>query len=127
MKPSRPDYKSYIQWLNIFQPEDEEPMVILARSGGHKATDTLEVFPCPEPINGLYQFYFFVGSSGPYCPSYLLEDISELVEVTVQIIKINPPPAPSRYRLLCKMTAPWKEGFKPFKGADYRLYQSHEV
>lgn len=171
MKRSRPDYKSYIQWLNISQQEDEEPMVILARSGGHKATDTFEIFPCPEPKDGLYQIYFFVHGlrympecsieeanklnerdvlyltqdfQNPYdekalllrtenkhnvgyCPRYLLEDISELIkrksqDVKVHIEKINLPPTPSQYRLLCKITAPWGEGFKPFSSHDYKSF-----
>jgi hypothetical protein len=60
MRSSRPDYQDYIQWLNIPQNEDE-PMTILARSGGRKATDTFELFPCPESNkNGVYQIQFFV-------------------------------------------------------------------
>ncbi|MEO1378161.1 MAG: DNA-binding protein, partial [Cyanobacteria bacterium J06635_10] len=42
MRRSRPDYKNYIERLNIPENEDE-PINILARSGGKKATDTLEV------------------------------------------------------------------------------------
>lgn len=59
MRPSRPDYKNYIEWLNIPEHEDE-PITILSRSGGRKVTDNYEVFPCPEPDeNGLYQIHFF--------------------------------------------------------------------
>ena len=60
MRPSRPEYKHFIQWLNIPQHEDD-PIAILARSGGRKVTDNLEVFPSPEPDeNGLYHIHFFV-------------------------------------------------------------------
>ena len=60
MRPSRPDYQDYIQWLNIPQHEDE-PIAILARSGGRKATDTFELFPCPERNeDGFYHLHFFV-------------------------------------------------------------------
>ncbi len=59
MRSSRPDYKNYIERLNIPEKEDE-PINILARSGGRKATDTLEVFPCPsQDENGLYEMKFF--------------------------------------------------------------------
>lgn len=35
-------------------------MAMLAKSGGQRATDTLFVFPCPEPDeNGFYHFHFF--------------------------------------------------------------------
>ncbi|MEH2456180.1 hypothetical protein [Nostoc sp.] len=53
MQRSRPDYKNYIQSLNIPEGEDY-PVTILSRSGGRKVTDNFEVFPCPEPDeNGL--------------------------------------------------------------------------
>lgn len=59
MRPSRPDYKNYAEWLNIPQHQDD-PIAILSRSGGRKATDNLEIFPCPEPdVNGLYHIHFF--------------------------------------------------------------------
>lgn len=60
MRPSRPDYNDYLEYLNIPQHPDD-PMAILSRSGGKKATDHFEVFPCPEPDeNGLYHIHFFL-------------------------------------------------------------------
>ena len=59
MPASRPDYPLFLQWLNIPRP-DANPMAILARSGGHRVTDTLEVFPCPEDSrDGIYETVFF--------------------------------------------------------------------
>lgn len=59
MRRSRADYKDYIEWLNIPQHQDD-PIAILARSGGRKATDHFEVFPCPEvDENGSYHIHFF--------------------------------------------------------------------
>jgi hypothetical protein len=47
----RPEYNDFVRWLNL--PEDTlDPVAILARTGGKKETDTLEVFPCPEPTDG---------------------------------------------------------------------------
>jgi hypothetical protein len=77
MRPSRPDYQDYIQWLNISQNEDE-PMTILARSGGRKATDTFELFPCPESNkDGVYQIHFFVHGLR-YMPPDSIERIKHL-------------------------------------------------
>jgi HIRAN domain len=60
MQPSRPDYNDYLKYLNISQHPDD-PIAILSRSGGRKATDHFEVFPCPEPDeNGLYHIHFFL-------------------------------------------------------------------
>jgi HIRAN domain len=77
MRPSRPDYQDYIQWLNIPQNEDD-PIAILARSGGRKATDTFEVFPCPE-INedGLYHIHFFVHGLR-YMPECSIDRVKQL-------------------------------------------------
>lgn len=77
MRPNRPDYQDYIQWLNIPQNEDE-PMAILARSGGRKATDTFELFPYPGlNKDGFYHFYFF--SQGlRYMPECSIERVKHL-------------------------------------------------
>ncbi|WP_338022943.1 DNA-binding protein [Argonema galeatum] len=57
---SRPNYKNFVELLNLPQHEDD-PITLLARSGGQKATDKFEVFPCPErDENGLYHIHFFV-------------------------------------------------------------------
>jgi hypothetical protein len=77
MRPSRLDYQDYIQWLNISQNKDD-PIVILARSEGRKATDTFEVFPCPEQDeNGLYHIHFFVHGLR-YMPESSLERVKHL-------------------------------------------------
>src|SRR5437660_1607508 len=47
LSTARPDYAEYAEYLNL--PQDEsDPLAILARSGGLKITDSLEVFPNPE-------------------------------------------------------------------------------
>jgi hypothetical protein len=77
MSRSRPDYQSFIQWLNI--PEEENnPIAILARSGGERQTDTLTVFPYPEPdAQGRYHLHFF--SHGlRHLPSNAIERINLL-------------------------------------------------
>ncbi|MBD2773124.1 HIRAN domain-containing protein [Iningainema tapete] len=59
MRRSRPDYRNYLELLNISMHEDD-PIAILSRSGGRKVTDHFEVFPCPEPDeNGFYHIHFF--------------------------------------------------------------------
>jgi len=57
MRPSRPDFQDYLHWFGL---EEDDPMLILARSEGIKATDGLQVYPCPEPTTeNLYEVYFF--------------------------------------------------------------------
>lgn len=56
---SRPEYRDYPEWLGLGQEENGE-LEVLARSGGVRATDTLEIFPCPEPTeDNRYAAHFF--------------------------------------------------------------------
>ncbi len=59
LRPSRPDYKDFVQWLNIPEQQDD-PIALLARSGGRRKTDSFEVFSCPErDEQGNYHIHFF--------------------------------------------------------------------
>ncbi|MEL6775999.1 MAG: HIRAN domain-containing protein [Cyanobacteria bacterium J06597_16] len=60
LRRSRPEYSDFVQWLNIPQHEDNDPIALLSRSGGQRATDSFEVFPCPErDEKGQYHIHFF--------------------------------------------------------------------
>lgn len=57
---SRPEYKDYLEWLGLSE-EDHDSLEELARTGGLRATDTVELIPCPEPDHEQrYKAYFFV-------------------------------------------------------------------
>jgi hypothetical protein len=59
LSKSRPEYKDYISWLGL-SDEEYSDLEVLARSGGLRATDTLEMFPCPEPTaDDRYVIRFF--------------------------------------------------------------------
>lgn len=54
----RPEYQDYLRWLKL--EEGSNPLLLLARSGGVRATDLLEVFPKPERgEEGYYTLHFF--------------------------------------------------------------------
>ena len=56
---SRPDYASFIQWLNMTQYKNDH-IALLGRSGGERQTDTLTIFPYPElDEKGFYNLHFF--------------------------------------------------------------------
>ena len=56
---SRPEYSEYLEWLGMSSKTYDE-LDELARTGGLRATDSLELFPCPEPTkNHNYVVYFF--------------------------------------------------------------------
>ncbi|MFA0923908.1 HIRAN domain-containing protein [Xanthomonas fragariae] len=57
---SRPEYQDYISWLGLSAEEHDE-LDELARSGGLRATDQIELIPAPEKkANGSFETFFFV-------------------------------------------------------------------
>lgn len=56
---SRPEYRDFLSWLGVDEDSVDE-LELLWRSGGERATDTLQVVPCPEPsADGQYRVEFF--------------------------------------------------------------------
>ena len=56
---ARPEYPRYRDWLGL-APGDTDALDELGRTGGIRATDRLEVIPCPEPTeDGRYEIRFF--------------------------------------------------------------------
>lgn len=56
---SRPEYNTYLQWLGMSESA-YDVMEELSLTGGFRATDSLELFPCPEPTTqNQYVVYFF--------------------------------------------------------------------
>jgi len=59
-----------------------------------------------------------------YCPRYLATDFRQLLtapdpkEVEVSVERINRD-APAQLRMLCSLTGPWPEGFRPCEGGHY--------
>jgi hypothetical protein len=57
---SRREYSDFVQWVSGHEPSDD-PVVLLARSGGTRMTDSLELFPKPElDEKGDFHLHFFV-------------------------------------------------------------------
>lgn len=56
---SRPEYADYLRWLGLSET-GHDTLDELARTGGLRATDTLELIPCPEPTaSNSYEVFFF--------------------------------------------------------------------
>jgi hypothetical protein len=172
---NRPDYEDFVEWLDVPRGETD-PMILLARSGGRRATDTFEVFPLPEPsVEGRYASTFFAhglrhlgveaeeearhlapgeplvlkaepenphdpralrilttlrGTHLGFVPRYLCEDVHRLQEaagedgVSVRVHRVNLPPTPAQFRLLCALDAPWPVGFHPLSNPDFEPLHS---
>ena len=67
---SRPEYSSYMNWLG-FGSEGVSELEELARSGGIRATDSLQLFPVPEKVNGKYEILFFSHGIRHLPPNYI--------------------------------------------------------
>lgn len=52
-----------------------------------------------------------------YVPRYLVDDLHALGNAaSVTVERVNRPPAPIQFRLLCRIDAPWPVGFAPCSG-----------
>jgi hypothetical protein len=60
LQKGRPDYAEYVDQLGL-DPANAEPVTIMARSGGRRMTDHVEVFAPPEPNDeGKLETHFLV-------------------------------------------------------------------
>jgi len=60
LAPSRPEYKSYLEWNGLDPDNPPDPIALLSITEGRRATDQLEIFPAPQPDNSgcfLIKFY----------------------------------------------------------------------
>ena len=58
LSKTRPEYDDYLEWLGL-DKEHTSPILELSKSGGIRATDSLQLFPIPEKKNGFYEVEFF--------------------------------------------------------------------
>jgi hypothetical protein len=59
LSKSRPEYTDYLSWLGL-QQQSANSLELLARTGGERVTDSLQIYPYPEPTaDGQYQTHFF--------------------------------------------------------------------
>jgi hypothetical protein len=106
LSKSRPEYKEYLEWLNIPVGKDD-PLALLARTGGIRGTDSILVFPCPEPSSdGKYRVHFFsqglryspenalvsVGSLQPGAQLFLLLDVQNEFDELAIVLRTDKPP-----------------------------------
>ena len=165
----RPESGRYRDWLGL-APGATDALDELGRTGGIRATDRLEVIPCPEPTaDGRYEIRFFarglrhlpaesrvsveglragerlflmrddqneqdplallMRTGDPihlagYVPRYFADDVRRLdttvgpQSVLVQVEAVNGD-APMQYRLRCRLTAPWPDGFVACGGPEF--------
>lgn len=78
LNSSRPEYPDYVRWLAMNPDIENDPMQLLARSGGQRATDELYIYSQPE-INNLGEMELFFLSNGlRYLDKSSLERVLQL-------------------------------------------------
>lgn len=166
---TRREYKDFLRWVSPHEVE-EDPVALLARSGGTRMTDSLELFPQPSWNNGWYHLHFFVHglSHMPaaaasraeqlqeseqllimkdvqnrhdtsalvlrteerydqdfffmgFVPRYLAQDVAPILErstASASVSRINLPPAPIQFRILCCFRIRPPAGHSLFQGEE---------
>ncbi|ELY6402219.1 HIRAN domain-containing protein [Cronobacter sakazakii] len=77
LSPRRPEYPSFIKWLGL-KDDSVNPIDILARSGGLRSTDQLQIFKKIEvDSEGKFEHFFFLHGLS-YLNSMANERVSEL-------------------------------------------------
>lgn len=60
MSEKRPEFIKYAQWSDLDYERKADPLYLMARMGGVRATDTLQVYPVPKKTSdGYYKTAFF--------------------------------------------------------------------
>lgn len=109
---SRPEYPDYVRWLSV-DHKKADPMQLLARSGGKRATDGLCVYPEPEPNErGEIELFFF--SHGlRYLGETTLERINRLKPGDRLQLRPDDENAHDHYALVVETEEPVALGYCP--------------
>lgn len=76
---SRPEFKDYLRWLGLSTTTDN-PMAMLALTGGIRSTDSIELFQPPVvTADGQYHLEFFVRSLS-HMPKTIIEQIGGMTK-----------------------------------------------
>ncbi|CAN5294801.1 hypothetical protein BH18ACT4_BH18ACT4_14640 [soil metagenome] len=167
MPRSRPDYDLLASRVDL--EGDADPFEVLARTGGRRATDRIEVFAGPErTVEGESRALFFArgirhvdgaadavatlrpgdrlalvddtqnelnpramllrisdGRQVGWIPDYLVDHVYELRELNgadaiVVVEHVNDDAVAAHMRLLCRLRAPWPDGYVAFSGPDFQ-------
>lgn len=64
-----------------------------------------------------------------FCPRFLLHDLETVIAsgdgaADVRVVKVNPFPAPSSFRVMCSLSASWPPGYEPFSSDEYQPFKA---
>jgi hypothetical protein len=117
----------FVHGLRHRAPEAEEEARRLAPG------DPLVIRPEPENPHdprALRVLTTLGGTHLGFVPRYLCEDLHRLQDmeghdgVRVRVRRVNTPPTPAQFRILCSLEAPWPAGFRPLSNPDFEPLHS---
>jgi hypothetical protein len=83
----------------------------------------------PEDPRALRVLTVVRGTHLGFVPRYLCEDVhclrvSGREDVQARVRRVNLPPTPAQFRVLCSLEAPWPAGFQPLSSPDFEPLHS---
>lgn len=110
---SRPEYPDYVRWLAMNPAQASDPMQLLGRSGGERATDELCVYPYPESnAQGEMELFFF-GHGLRYLDPASLQRTDRLQSGERLTLKREDDNNHDRFALVLETDEPIKVGYCP--------------
>jgi len=110
LQKSRPEYDDYLSWLNL--PEGHlSPIDELAKSGGGRVTDNLQLYPLVMKNKGFYDVTFYshgirnlapnqikrIDRLNPGAKLYFMQDIQNNTDSPALALRTDDPPVPVGY------------------------------
>ncbi len=110
---SRSEYPDYLRWLALNPDIQQEPMQLLARSGGKRRTDELYVFPHPELGESGRMVMYFLSHGLRYLDDSALLRIASLKEGESLSLRHETDNRHDQYALLLETDELVKVGYCP--------------
>ncbi len=110
---SRPEYPDYVRWLAMNPAQESDPMQLLGRSGGERATDDLCVYPYPESNAQGERELFFLSHGLRYLDQASLQRIDRLQSGEHLTLRRESDNRYDRFALVLETKEPIKVGYCP--------------
>lgn len=113
LNSSRPEYPDYVRWLAMNPDKENDPMQLLARSGGERATDDLYVYSHPEINDQGEMELFFLSNGLRYLDPASLHRIEQLQMGDRLALRREVENEHDRFALVLETDEPIKVGYCP--------------
>ncbi|WP_029151776.1 HIRAN domain-containing protein [Methylovulum miyakonense] len=113
LNSSRPEYPDYVRWLAMNPDKENDPMQLLARSGGERATDELYVYTHPETNDQGELELFFLSNGLRHLDPASLQRIGQLQMGDSLALRREAENEHDRFALVIETDEPIKVGYCP--------------